>query len=445
MVYAVKHRIRGLIRWPETILGPRPGLKELNVVCWGLFVAGLVMPVTVYLWIRYKSGAKFSDLLPIDFIYYYGVGRLLNEHSAANLYDYGLQLKTFNDIYPLHQNHEVWGRSPYPPFVAQFFSLFARLSLQKAYFLWMGTSLGLYIAGITATAKVAFPREPLKNSVVFCFSLSFPVFLYYNLVVGQLATVAVFSLGLAIYLERRSTLFASGLALSILTYKPTLLLLIIPMLLVTRRFRPFFGFMAGAAALILASTCSAGVRIWPAYAQFLSTFAGTAGINGVSIVKRWQYIDFNSFSYAIPGGRTRLGLAILIATMLCITAWLIALLRRSAGGDGAAQKLAWAVTVTWTLLLNVYVPIYDTILIAVAVPLTLSALGDLGCRKAAGWVSLLAVGVFAISISTEGFARIHGIQPLTILLLLLGLGQAILLERAVRLGSPRQSPALVAS
>lgn len=61
MVSAVKHRITGLIRWLETILGPRPGLKELNVVCWGLFVAGFVIPVTAYLWIRYKSGARFSD------------------------------------------------------------------------------------------------------------------------------------------------------------------------------------------------------------------------------------------------------------------------------------------------------------------------------------------------------------------------------------------------
>jgi Glycosyltransferase family 87 len=309
----------------------------------------------------------------------------------------------------------------------------------------MGTSLALYLAGITATAKVAFSREPLKNSLIFCFSLSFPVFLVYNLVVGQLATVAVFSLGLAIYLEKRSTLFVSGLALSILTYKPTLLLFIIPMLLVTRRFRAFFGFMAGAATFILASTCFAGVRIWPAYAHFLSTFAGTEGINGVSIVKRWQYVDFNSISYEVPGGRTRLGLAILISTMLCITAWLITLLRQSASGDGAAQKLAWAVTLTWTLLLNVYVPIYDTILIAVAVPLTLSALGDLGWRRISGWVSFLGIGIWAISKSTESFAESHGIQPLTILLLLLGLGQALMLQRAIRLGSLRHSPALVAS
>ena len=174
----------------------------------------------------------------------------------------------------------------------------------------------------------------------------------------------------------------------------------------------------------------------------MSTFAGTEGISGVSILKRWQYVDFNSFSYAIPAGRTRLGLAILIGTMLCITAWLLTLLRQSASGEGAAQKLVWAMTLTWTLLLNVYVPIYDTVLIAVAVPLTLSALLDLKCREISGWVSILALGIWVISIDTETFAKAHGVQLLTILLVLLGLVQARMLRVAVRQESPQRSSVL---
>ena len=109
----------------------------------------------------------------------------------------------------------------------------------------MGTSFVLYIAGIATAVKAALPRDPLKGSLIFCFALASPLFLYFNLTVGQLATVAVFSAGFAIYLEKRSMLFFSGMALSILTYKPTLLLLIVPMLLLTRRFRTFFGFAVG--------------------------------------------------------------------------------------------------------------------------------------------------------------------------------------------------------
>jgi len=43
-------------RWPESIFGPRPGLKELNVVCWGLFVIGLVFPLSVVLFVQWKMG-----------------------------------------------------------------------------------------------------------------------------------------------------------------------------------------------------------------------------------------------------------------------------------------------------------------------------------------------------------------------------------------------------
>jgi len=31
--------------WPAFLLGPRPGLKEVAVVCWSLFVILLVIPL----------------------------------------------------------------------------------------------------------------------------------------------------------------------------------------------------------------------------------------------------------------------------------------------------------------------------------------------------------------------------------------------------------------
>jgi hypothetical protein len=377
-------------------------------------------------------GTRFSSLLPIDFIYFYGIGHILNQHPAVQLYDYGLQLKTFNDIYLLTENHQVWGRSPYPPFVAKFFSMYARFSFKQAYFLWMGTSFALFIAGIAAAVMAALPKDPLRGSIIFCFALSSPLFLYYNLAVGQLATVAVFATGLAIYLERRSMPVFSGLALSTLTYKPTLLLLIVPMLLITRRFRSFFGFAAGTIALFAASTAFAGFEIWPAYAHFLNSFAGTAGIRGELAIKRWEYVDFNSFSYVVPGGRSWLGLTIIGLVLLAVGTWLLRLLRKSASAGDAAQNLAWATTLTLTLVINVYVPVYDTLLIAVIVTLTIGALLEVEGQKATGWIALLAIGISAISLKAETIAQNHGIQPLTILILLLGLTQANILRQMIK-------------
>ena len=419
------------LRWPESIFGPRPGLKEMNVFCWGLFVIGLIFPLAIVLFVRWKLGARLSSLLPVDFIYFYGIGQILNQHPAVQLYDYSLQLKTFNDIYPLTENHQVWGRSPYPPFVAKFFSIYARFSFEQAYFLWMGTSFALYIAGIAAAVKAMLPRDPLRSSLIFCFALASPVFLYYNLAVGQLATVAVFAAGLAIYLEKRSMPLLSGLALSILTYKPTLLLLIVPMLLITRRFRTFFGFAAGTIVLIAVSTAFAGFEIWPLYAHFLNSFAGTAGIHGELAIKRWEYVDLNSFSYAVPGGRSWLGGTILAFVLLGLGIWLVRLLHKSASAGNAAKDLAWATTLTWTLIINVYVPVYDTLLIAVVVTLTIGALLEVEGMNAVGWVVFLVIGISAASLKAETIAQNQGIQPLTILILLLGLVQAVLLQQMV--------------
>ena len=80
--------------------------------------------------------------------------------------------------------------------------------------------------------------------------------------------------------------------------------------------------------------------------------------------------------------------------------------------------------------MNVYVPVYDTLLIAVAVTLTIGALKeDEGVSS--GWAVLLTIAISAISLKSETIAHDHGIQPLTILILFLGLGQAIILQRLV--------------
>jgi hypothetical protein len=420
---------RTLLRWPQSVLGPPPGLKELNVLCWGLFVIGFMVPLCVVLVIRWKVGARFSDLLPVDFIYFYGIGQILNQHPAINLYDYSLQLKTFNDIFPLSADHQVWGRSPYPPFVAKFFSIFARFSFERAFFAWMGMSFVLYMIAITAIVKAALPKDKLRSSLVFCFSIASPLFLYFNLAVGQLATVAVFSTSLAIFLERRSRPFLGGLALALLTYKPTLLLLILPMTLVTRRFRMLTGFCTGAAALLAASTLFAGPRIWPVYIRFLQTFAGTAGIHGASSVKRWEYVDINAVSYSIPGARTSLGSVTVTCLLAGIGLWLVILWRRSTGTNAAAQNMVWAITLTWTLLINVYVPVYDTLLIAVAATLAIGSLVQLGLFRIAGWSAVLAILISAVSFKAETVAQHDGVQPLTLLILIFGLLQAFTLQR----------------
>ena len=418
------------LRWPERLLGPVPGLIEINLVCWGLFLLGLLPVVVTAIYAQFTM----AGVLHADFVYPYGAGKLLNQYPASQLYHYDLQLKVFNGIYPLHEGS--YGPSPYPPFVAEIFSLFARLSYEKAYFLWMGISLILYLAGIGAVMATFFPRQRLKGALIFCFALASRAFLIDTLVNGQLSSVAVFAAGMAVTLDRRCKPLSSGLALAILAYKPTLLVVILPMLLLTRRFRTLAGFIAGTAALLLAATAFAGIGIWSAYLRMLLFFAESSGLNGQSRLQFWKYIDLNTFSHAFPGGRSTAGLVILACLICCVAAWLALLLWKSAAAGAPAQSLAWAVALTWTLLLNVYVPRYDSILSASSLILTLSALQALGWRKEWGHMIWLALMVFAATWVTEEIAMSCKVQILTIVLFVLGVAQLVLLRAAIRLNLP---------
>ena len=419
-----------VIHTPARILGPLLDLKGMNVVCWTMFVTFLVVPLFVSLRVQFKTGSGSIRKFDSDFVYFYGIGHLLNEYPAVKLYDYNLQQKIFNQIYPAHE--AFYGPSPYPPYVALFFRPFARISFESAYLLWMGISLALYVAGIAATVKAVFPRERLKISLIFCFALAFYPFVFGTLLNGQLASVAVFSIGLAIFQESHLNPFWSGLALSLLAYKPTLLFLLLPMLFLTRRFKTLFGFTFGTVILIVVATAFTGIEIWPAYAHMLAQFGHSAGLRDQSALQLWKYIDFVSSSYAIPGGRSRAGLAILICLTSTIAAGLAVLLWKSVAGGRPARYLAWAATLTWTLIVNVYVPIYDSVLVTIAVVLTLGALKDLEWSVATRWITLVSLLIFAVSWKTEVLAKSHGIQLISIFLAALGLGQLFILYRVNR-------------
>ena len=416
--------------WPTRFLGPMPGLKEVNLACWCTVAAIFITQFCVPVWLQVKAGISTIPLFPNDFVYFYGIGHIAKDFPPASLYDYDLQVKAFNAIYSAP--NYAYGPSPYPPFVALFFSLFARVSFQLAFFIWTACSIALYVAGIAAAAKDLFPGGKVKVSLLVCLSMAFYPFFWGIFINGQLSAGAVCAVGFAFLEERRSRLFWSGLALSVLVYKPTLLLFLVPMLFLTRRFRALFGFVTGTAALVLASTMFEGMGIWPVYLRFLSLFGKVAGLNGKRTVQLWKFIDVGSCLQAVDGGRTRVGIAILIPAATIIAGALAVLLWRSAKGGKGAQSLAWAATVTWTLLLNIYVPMYDSVLLAIAVVLTLGAVKELEWRAAMRWMTLLCLSISAVSWTSLEFAKHHGVQMLSIGLAVLGLAQLYLLYRADR-------------
>ena len=436
-------RRRGVPFWPDRVLGPPPGMMEWNVVCWTLFIAGLLVPISVVQFVQAKHEAHPIRQLNSDFVYVYGVGWIARTYFPSRIYDLALQQQVFRSVQP--PRNGFYGPSPYPPFVALFFAPFTYLSFEAAYLLWFGLSLALYMTGVVATAFTIFPRDKLSRSLIYCFALAFYPFLFGTLLNGQLASVAICATGIAIYQENRGRPFLSGLALSLLCYKPTLLLLLVPMLLLTRRFKTMLGFLSGAGTLLLATTLFAGAGIWPLYARTLLSFGKITGAAGVSHLEIWKYLDLTSCLRAVSGNGYGAVTVILSVIMIAIGITLAVELWKSPGAATTVQWLVWAATLTWTLLLNVYVPIYDAVLVIIAIVLTMGALRDMAWERAKSWLLLTAILIFALSWRTESIAHAHRIQLLTVMLLVLGVLQLLLLRRAIRMNHPLPSACGVAS
>ncbi len=419
-----------LSRWPERVLGPALTLKEINLICWGCFLAFLVLPLSIVV-------AGRQEMPDADFVNFYAMGRILNEHPPEKLYDPELQTRIRNEVHPLRTG--AYAAVPYPPFVGMLFRPLARMPYRAAYALWLSITMVLYLAGLAILSARFFRHEPLRQSLMVCFALGFYPFLIETLINGQVAAIGFLALALALREEDSGHPFLSGLALSACLYKPTLLVLLLPMLLVTKRFRTLAGFAAGAVALTLFTVAVGGSRVWTGYVALLRRFGeASVGVHARSFLHLQKYVDLSTFSALIPGGRSRLGL-VLFAACACAAGFsLVRLWWKSAGAGRDTDALVWAATVTWTLLLNVYVPLYNVILVVLSVAVTAGTWKGhppIGLRR---WFTFLWVLIFLCSWVTVRVAETTGFQIMTVLLAALGTLQLAAFDQ---LGGVRQTRA----
>jgi hypothetical protein len=246
---------------------------------------------------------------------------------------------------------------------------------------------------------------------------------------GQLSAVGFFALAAATRWQRSGKPAAAGAALSLCLYKPTLLLLVLPMLAVGRRFRLLAGFAAGAAALGALSLAVAGrdgcggyLRTLRLYGKFVSQYPTPLQLP--------KYVDIRTFlQLALNGHAAVSAIPALVLTGAAL-AYLAVHWARSRPGT-QADGVLWAGTIAWSLVFNVYVPVYDVTL-AVVCALVMAgvvygARGEEAERDRAafhGWMLLL----YVTAVVAPAFAWFANLQLLT--LVLVGTGyQALRLSR----------------
>ena len=372
----------------------------------------------------------FGPSLGADFGAFYVAGKIFNTQPPDRIYDGALHHQLYQEQFP---DTPPEAQLPYvnAPFFILPFTMLASLPYSWAYLFWVLLSLALYLAGFSLVWRTLEKIPQDAWFIALLLALSFMPFLVECLAGGQTSAFGFFCLALAINRDGRGHYILSGLALSLCAYKPTLLLLIVPMLLITRRYSTLLGFVAGCALLAVVSLLVVGRQGCLGYINTLLYFTN-ASTSSASGLRSWKYVDINSFFRLLVGNHPYLRWALTAGAFLLTLPFLFRYWWKSASLPPTEQSLAWALTITWTLVLNLYVGIYDTTLVVLSLLLAANALyrGEEKNRLCLPTsYRLILLVVYVVPWITQPFARLTNLQIYTVLLVLLGSWQLIQFQR----------------
>ena len=400
------------------------------------FVCAIILIVNVATLIlsfatQVRGRTLFGPYLGADFASFYVAGSIFSSYSPEQIYDRELHTLVYRELFPdLPPNIQL----PYAntPFFILPFVLLAQLPYSWAYFSWLLISIGLYVAGFTLLKQTLLAIPKMASRTLLLLALSFMPFITESLAGGQVAPFGFFWLAVALRCERRDQQAMSGIALAFCTYKPTLLLLILPMLIITKRSSILLGFVFGSMGLAFVSVLTVGWQGFLNYIDMLLYFTN-ASTTTQSPLRTWKYVDINSFSRLLAGGNVLLGQIISLGTAAVVLPLLFRTWQRANHTGKHLQGLAWSLTITWNLVLNIYVGIYDTIMVILSVLITINIFYEQKtCNPLPQTLpSSYKIIIFLLYITpwfTQFIAQTIHLQLYTIILTIFGLYQYTLVQ-----------------
>jgi alpha-1,2-mannosyltransferase len=390
----------------ERAIGPLPGQREARAFSAFALMAGLIA-CGLSLYYGFRGETFMGRPMGSDFVEFYAAGKTLNQHQPALIYDLSEFTRLEHEMLPEMSATQmlIYG---YPPVVGQLFRPFALLPYKSAYCSWLVFSLALYAAGLwllfRGWASASYRRT------AFLLSLSAPMFTLETWIGGQLSVVTFFAVALFVYCFERRWLVLAGVALGLATYKPSLIAIPAAMMILGGCWRMFAGLCGGSVLLLLGSFATAGVnglRLWMVQ---MKVFAGIATTNE-TIIRRTKYVDLNSFFSILLGGssaeRAIAALAAAAAFLLLGWTWW-----RAREESHEVQRYLWAATLSWTLMINIYAPVYDTILLIPAGALVARSLYGRSKREQAG-LQVWLIALWLVPWLTQSWADYLRLQILT--------------------------------
>ena len=220
------------------------------------------------------ASGKTCDLLATDFRGYYAAGLIAREAGLAAVYDPELQAESQATLYlgcpdgtarpPLMQV-----MVPYLPIFVLLFLPLPALDFTASYIAWSLVNLVIFILYLYRFSNALHIR--LDSLRLFQWALCFA--LLANLTLGQINALLVIILGEFVLAFKRDKALWGGAWLAGLLLKPNLLILLLPGLLISWRWKASLGFGVSAALLLGASLLLAGTDGLQAWLEVVCSFA----------------------------------------------------------------------------------------------------------------------------------------------------------------------------
>lgn len=356
-----------------------------------------------------------------DFGSFYIAGKILNSPQAEKLYDLSLQDRLYHELIPESPDDQSLP-FPYAPFLAVLMRPLALVSYEVAFGAWLAINLSCYIFGFIWLWRSNPDLTDHSIRTPLLVAISFMPFLLVGWIGGQSVGLIMFILGLSIFLHSKGRHWGGGMILSLCLFKPTLLVLVVPMLLASGKLKMFTGFLMGGVALLGVSWAAVGMEGLRGYLNLLHTYAAMK-VSTPDAFRVGIYVDLTSFArlLSLPESVITIGVGIttLAIFFLLCRAWWGAWRR-----DLRYVRTTWACSLIWTPLLAPQFGLYDSVfavaafvLIAGVHPLAAPTRDTDSESGFTMWATLTYCSGFLTVITAFGL----GIQLLTVVLFGAGL------------------------
>ena len=390
---------------PGTGLEPR----EVSFAC-GVWFCTIVAYAALQLTAPFAASAAFrTQYFGSDFAEFYIAGKILNQHGANALYDLDLQTRMFRRLDPRNHDASLWFVCA--PYLAQIFRPFALLPYRAAYAAWIVVALLTYAIGITALSPyLAALRRPYRRAALLL-GLTFAPVALWSLVGGQIGVIGFAMIAWCVRFDLSGKRLAAGATLALCCYKPTLLLLFGPFLLLRMNVRFLLGFAAGLSGLLAVSLLASTKAVFDWF-RLIFTYGRFASQGNTPWPDAWPLlIDLNHFVRRIYASDSGLSVFIAAAAFLGVVVLLSPYWRRFDAASAEERQLTWALTITASLLANLYITAYDSASIVAGALLTASVVSQhrTRCTLTTRFHAVVAVVYFTSLIPAPviAYLRVH--------------------------------------